>query len=101
MSLGMVVLGVGAAVATVATVALVLSSRSSSAPSESADSVLEGTPPRRTDEQNGAGVVGAIRDGIGLARDGLAFARERTNAAEREADRQDAIAGERAGGIEK
>lgn len=100
---GLVLVGIGGVLAVGAAAAYVLS-RSSSAeqPRESADSVLEGTPPRRTDEQNGNATAGAVRDAIGLARDGLGLLRERLDAGdnERATQRKQQIAGERSAGTE-
>lgn len=93
-------MGVGGVLAVGGLVAYLAASRSS-APTESADSVLSNTPPSRTEAQNADATAGAVREGFALFRDGLGFVRERVNAAEREADRQDAVAGEGAGGAEK
>lgn len=100
---GLVVLGIGGALAVGAALAFVLSSRGgASSSTESADSVLEGAPPRRTDEQNNNARDEAIRDGIGFARDIFGFVRERVNAGEDAAAIQRKVtAGESAEGEER
>ena len=100
---GLVVLGVGGVLAVGAALAFVLSSRSSSSSSsESAECVLEGAPPRRTEAQNNNAQNEAIREGIGFARDVFGFVRERVNAGDDAAAIQrKTTAGESAGGEER
>lgn len=100
---GLVVLGIGGALAVGAALAFVLSTRGgASSSTESAESVLEGAPPRRTDEQNRDATARAVGEGFGFLREGLSLVRDRLQAGDDAAAIQRKVtAGESAEGEER